>query len=261
MNMKRIIVIADTHCGHQVGLTHPGYRMPAGKQKFQQVRDELWKFFARGIENWRPFDVLICNGDMLEGKGARSGGTELITSDRKIQCELAEAVIDYIGAPIVWLIYGTPSHTGTEEDWEDIIFEAIRDKYNTKIGSHEWFSVYGRVFDCKHKIGSSGIPHGRLTPLAREILWNREWAVRGEAPLADVLIRSHDHYYDQCDHDGCLGFITPSLQGYGSKFGSRECSGTIDLGFLIFDVYEDGKIRWEKELIKGKTQIAKAEKL
>ncbi len=260
--MKRVLVISDTHCGHQVGLTHPGYKMPAGKQKFGKVRDELWKFFSRGIEKWRPYDVLICNGDMLEGKGMRSGGTELITSDRKTQCELAEAIIDYIGAPVVRMIYGTPSHVGTDEDWEDIIFDRIRDKYNAKIGSHEWFSVYGKIIDCKHKIGSSTVPHGRLTALAREILWNQLWASQGGGQVrADILIRSHDHYFEHTDHQGCLGFITPCLQGYGSKFGSRECSGTIDIGFLIFDIFEDGKIVWAKELIKGKTQIAKAEQL
>ncbi len=255
---KRLLTISDLHCGHQTGLTPPGYYVPIKGQKqekYAAVRKELWSFFHEKIEIRRPYDLLVINGDALEGKGIRSGGTELITTDRNAQCEIARMIIEYINAPQIRMVYGTPSHTGTEEDWEDI----IADKVGAHIGSHEWYSINGTMFDFKHKIGSSTIPHGRLTPLAREIMWNRLWHSRGMQPKADVLVRSHDHYFEQCDHDECLGFITPALQGFGNKFGSRECSGTVDLGFLVFDCYEDGGLIWHKEIIKGKTMVAQAE--
>jgi len=261
MKKKRILTIADLHSGHQVGLTPLNYRVSVSQKqkKFSRVRKEVWRYFWAQVEKYKPFDILFLNGDALEGKGIRSGGTELITGDRAEQCAIASTIIRQINAPIVRAVYGTPNHTGTEEDWEDIIVTELKNDFDIKIGSHEWFEVYGKVFDLKHKISSSTIPHGRLTPLAREVLWNRLWHSRGEQPKADVLIRSHAHYYEQIDHDGCLAFVTPCLQGYGSKYGSRQCSGTIDIGIIVFDVYENGRIEWKPELIHGTTQVAKAE--
>lgn len=258
---KRVLIISDLHCGHQVGLSPPRLHNPVIEDqrniKFAMVRKELWDFFSSEVEANKPYDILIVNGDCLEGKGERSGATELITADRKAQCAIAQEIIEFIGAPIIRMTYGTPSHTGTEEDWEDIIADAV----GAKIGSHEWFEINGVIFDCKHKIGSSVIPHGRLTPLAREILWNQIWSSRGQTPKADVLIRSHTHYYEAIDHDGCRGFITPCLQGFGSKYGSRQCSGTIDIGLIIGDIYSKGEIDWKIRTAQGQTQIAKAEQL
>jgi len=258
---KRVLVISDLHSGHQVGFSPPGYHKPQiddpRQKKWAKVRKEVWEFTFARLEPYRPIDILIVNGDALEGKGIRSGSTELISADRKVQCEIAKEGINHIAAPIIRMSYGTASHTGTEEDWEDIIADAV----GAKIGSHEWIDVNGVIFDYQHKIGSSSIPHGRLTPLAREILWNRLWASRGLTPKADILIRSHDHYFEQCDHDGCLGFITPCLQGFGSKYGSRECSGTVDIGFIVFDITATGSIAWKKEIITGQTQTAVPEKL
>ncbi|MFA5160142.1 MAG: hypothetical protein WC484_06515 [Candidatus Omnitrophota bacterium] len=251
------MVIADLHCGHQVGLTPPGFHAPINdprQEKYAAVRQEVWNYFAVIVKQYSPIDVLVVNGDAIEGKGERSGSTELITAARDVQVQIAAEVIDFIGAKTVRLVHGTPAHVGREEDWETVLAVEI----GAKIGSHEWYEIEGVIFDCKHKIGSSSIPHGRLTPLAREILWNRLWWARGQQPKARVLIRSHAHYYEHVDHDDCLGFITPALQGFGSKYGSRECSGTVDIGALIFDVCEGG-IKWQVEKIHGETQRARAE--
>jgi hypothetical protein len=257
----RNLSLADFHSGHLCGLTPPEFSPPPineRAEKFSKVRDDLWAFFKESLDEFRPFDSVFVNGDCIEGKGERSGGTELITSGRAEQIEIARAVIHFVKAPVVRLLFGTPAHTGKDEDWEGVLDAMMQE---STIGAHEWFSINGRIFDVKHKVGSSTIPHGRLTPLAREVLWNRVWAARGEQPLADVLLRAHSHYYEHTDHDNCLAFNQPCLQGYGSKFGSRECSGTIDMGVLVFDIYTDGEIKWHKRLLHGLMQVAEAEVL
>lgn len=259
---KRLIVISDLHCGHLSGLTPPDYWIELAKHdqkrnKLALVQRELWEEFAAIIDAHRPYNICLCNGDAIEGKGARSGGTELISSDRKTQTDMAAKVIRFIDAPINRMTYGTPSHTGDDEDWEDIVAE----KVGAKIGSHEWFEVNGVIIDAKHKVGSSVIPHGRLTSLAREVLWNREWTLRGLQLKADILLRSHVHYYEEIYHDQCRAATTPCLQGMGSKYGARQCSGTVDFGVIIIDIYEDGHYTWNPQFIIGQTQQAIAEAL
>lgn len=256
---KRALYASDPHSGHLVGLCPPGFDPPINNERQEKcaiVRRQVWDYFASIVEKYRPYDISIWGGDMVDGRGARSGGTELISSDMKVQCDIAASAIRFVGAPVVRMVYGTGYHVAVEgTDMEDFIASEV----GAKIGAHEWYDINGKIFDVKHKIASSAIPHGRLTPLAREIMWNRLWYPK--QPLADVLLRGHVHYYEQTDHDGCLGFTAPALQGYGSKFGSRECSGKVDIGLIIFDVYDDGEIVWKKELANVSTQTVKAETL
>jgi hypothetical protein len=256
---KRILYVTDPHCGHLVGLcpaeVDPPVTTPK-QEKYALVRSQVWDFFAAAVDKYRPYDVAIWGGDMTDGKGSRSGGTELLSNDWKVQVDIAVKVIEFVDASVNRMVYGTPYHVASEgTDIEDF----IADKVGARIGSHEWYNINGKIFDVKHKIGSSTIPHGRLTPLAREIMWNRLWYPR--QPKADVLLRGHVHYFEQIDHDDCLGFTGPALQGYGSKYGSRECSGKVDIGVLVFDVYDDGEIVWKKELANVSTQTVRAEAL
>jgi hypothetical protein len=134
----------------------------------------------------------------------------------------------------------TPYHTGQEEDWEDVLAREV----GAKIGAHEWVDINGLVFDVKHHVGSSQIPHGRHTAVARERLWSQLWAEREQTPKADVIIRSHVHYFDYCGGRDWLAMTTPALQGLGTKFGARRCSGTVDFGLLSFDVASRDEWSW-----------------
>jgi hypothetical protein len=221
---KRVLVMSDTHCGHVVGLTPPEYQLRDGS-KYNRIEQEMWGWFSREMVKYKPFDILIFNGDAIDGKGDRSGGTELLTADRKKQVEMARKVIEETMSKEVCMTYGTPYHTGKEEDWEAV----LADKIGAKIESHGFYSINGCIFDVKHKIGSSTIPHGRFTAIAKDALWNELWSLRGQQERANIIIRSHVHYFAIAGDSYKTAFITPGLQGYGSKFGSRMCSGTEEM--------------------------------
>ena len=51
------------------------------------------------------------------------------------------------------------------------------------------------------------------------------------------------------------------MQALGSKYGSRQCSGTVDFGFVVFDVDDDGQYTWWCEFAELKTQKTVVEKL
>ena len=245
MKKKRMVILADLHSGHKYGLTPPSkWGTPASSEgKFQRA---LWKFYTKEIAALRPIDILVLNGDAIEGHGEKSGGVELITADIEEQVKMVGEAIDYAKAKAVRLMFGTGYHTGREVDFEKFIVAPLKAKgVDAKIDGHGFFKVNGVGFDCKHKVGSSSIPHGRFTALAREKLWNTLWnADDDRQPIADVLIRSHVHYYGYCGIGAWLAITTPALT-YHSNYGIRDCSGIVNVGFLKFDVDPGGHYSWE----------------
>jgi len=265
---KRLVVIADLHSGHRVGLTPPKYQWMVGKDpdhvwaKYARIQKECWAWYEKTARALKPIDILVVNGDCIDGRGERSGGVELITGDRSEQCDIAAESIKLWGAKHIIMVRGTPYHTGDKEDWEDVIYRRVRAE---KIGEHEWIDINGTVFDFKHHIGSSTIPHGQFTAVARDQLWNALWAEAEYQPRADWIIRSHVHYCRWCG--GFRGarewqaFITPALQAMGSRFGARRCSNLVDFGLAHWDIDAKGNTTWQKHVAPIISQKARALKL
>lgn len=240
-------VFADSHCGHRVGLTPPEWQSDAPGGKYLLIQQELWNIFDGWVKQYRPFDFTFYNGDMIDGKGERSGATELITADRDKQVQMGFDVIQHIGCKQIVMTYGTGYHVGNDEDWESIL---AREVDAIAIKSHEWPKIDGITFDLKHQAsGTSSIPHGKATPLGKDKLWNMIWAEYQAQPNADIFIRSHCHYAASFSEPHWLGIFTPALQGAGTKYGGRRCAGIVHFGFTVIDIYPgenlQDKIRWK----------------
>ena len=250
MKPKRVVVISDLHCGHIVGLTPPGWdndRPKAHLKKSYLMRRAIWDFYKQTIKELQPIDILLVNGDCIDGRNEGRGSTELLYVDRDDQAEMAVECILEAKAETVVMAYGTGYHTGTEEDWERPIAQAVKAK---KIGSVDAINVNGLVINYRHFISGSQVPHGRHTATARERTWNTLWALRDEYPLAQIVIRSHVHYFGFCGDGQGVAFTTPALEGYGSKFGARLLSGLVDIGLIFFDVTDKEHWTWDKRLLR-----------
>lgn len=255
--MKRLVIISDLHCGHRAGLTPPGWGYSEDSESetrrhFAKLQRLQWEWFSETIAALQPIDTLLVNGDAIDGKGERSGGTELFEADRHEQAAIAARCISEARAKKVYIIRGTPYHVGKEEDFEDTVAQLVEADH---IGYHDWIDVEGVIFDCKHKTSSSVIPHGRHTGPARAKLWNSLWAERGLQPKAHVIVRSHVHYLDYSGDATGLVMVTPALQSFGSKYGAAQCEGTVDVGLVNFDC-EKGDYSWKAHLMDMKWAAA-----
>ncbi len=246
--MKTALFTGDWHCGHFGGLTPPEYQFsPKSKDpsraKLASVQSALWDFYVSRVDEMKP-QVIVLNGDAIDGKGDKSGGTELISTDRRVQCEMAAQAIRRSGAVSRLLLYGTGYHVGDDEDWEAVLADIV----GAEIGSHEFPEIEGVVFDVRHHMGSSAHAYLRGTPLKKEAQQAALWYRRGLIPFASWLVRNHVHWYEHIE-DGDYGHMVtcPALQ-WDTKFGKRRCGGTIDLGLLQFDC-EDGYAEMTAHLI------------
>jgi len=253
---KRVLTIGDFHCGSWSGLTPPQHDSEPAlihqhKHNLWEKRREAWKLFAGQVEALRPIDGLIANGDLLDGPSPKVGGTDSITVDVHEQAMMAADIIKFVDAEKKYAVHGTGYHTGNTVDFEDFVDDVV---HFDKLGDHDWVSVNGVIFDYKHKIPSSGSRTGRATALLTENLWADVWSLRGEYPKGAIILRSHTHYFMHVDDGMFAGFILPALMDYGSKYGTRECRGTVDFGMVWFDVAGPNDWGWSKKLWRHSMQ-------
>ena len=256
------LIEADYHSHHRAGLNSPDFWMPerGANGKWGRMQRELWNARCEILEKIGPVDFHAINGDAFDGRGQASGSTELLADpswhNQVLNAEACARVVKFKGKERRIMSRGTPYHCGQLDDHEDELAMYL----DATIKDHPFFTVEGVTFDMKHRVGSSSIPHGRGTSVAKEWLWNLLWAERGEQPKADVLIRSHVHYHSYIGGLGWVAMTTPALQAAGTKYGGRQCSGTVDWGLTVFEV-ENGEFDWHVYTVNLKSNKVRAVKL
>ena len=240
----RVLVLSDLHCGHETGLVPPSwqYSLENDARKIKaKIQREIWDFYTKTIKDVnkeKQVDVVIANGDLIDGRGYRSGSTELVTVDRLQQADIAVECLKLINADKIYMTYGTPYHTGESEDFEDHIRDSLD---NSEIDDELYVEINGKVFEAKHKVGNTTLPHSRATAVAKQLLQSDLKALKLGIRRVDILLRSHVHRYIEFRDAEHIALTTPALQ-VGSKYGKRQCDGMIDIGMIVIDIYDDGRI-------------------
>jgi hypothetical protein len=177
-------------------------------------------------------------------------------SNQIANAEACARAVQFAGKPRRIMSRGTPYHVGGDSDYED----ALAMNLGATLKDHPFFTFGGVIFDMKHKVGASSIPHGRGTPIARERLWNLLWAEHEEQPKAQVIARSHTHYCYYVGEPGWLALTTPALQAAATKYGGRQCSGTVHWGVVVFEC-DGGEFDWRVYTVGLKSNKVEAVKL
>jgi hypothetical protein len=243
MKPKKMLIVSDLHCGHRSGLTPPAFNhsvdndAPHHLKKQYRMRRELWRWFASAVNMIGEVDYLLINGDCIEGKGAKSGGTELITSDRNEQVAITVKAVSMIKVKSkIFMTYGTPRHVGEEEDFEDTVAKGLE---AAKIEGEGHYDLNGLQIAAKHYIGNSSSPISSMTALRGAQIKQLLWATHKQQPQANLIIRSHIHRCYGVSEPALnfQGWVTPALQGLGSKYGIRQCDGLpVDFGMILVKV-------------------------
>lgn len=258
--MTRVLVISDTHCGAQSGLTPPPWQR---KKERDDIRGEMWlklqratwRKYARLIESLQPIDVCLDCGDVIDGRGARSGGVEQITTELDEQTDIALYCRKIINPKRGFaMVAGTGYHCddGNGNDWD----KKLADVLGAKFGDHLWPLIDGVQFDIKHHIGGTNTVNGGDSTCRNEINSNVMWHLEGVQPLADILIRAHVHrrrIVDNCH-------IAPSLQTW-TRYGSRRRSNVVHWGLMWYDIDEKGEVHRGEEITPVKEARCKPIKM
>ena len=239
----RILSVSDLHTGNISGLTPDKYNPDSEiNHDMYLYRKTLYQWVQKEIAALKPIDICVVNGDILDGKGEKTGGNEQITMDRTMQIQMAIDFCKWIGAKQYLFTYGTQYHVGQEDDWENEVASA----FGVQPEATAKAVVNGLVMKWRHYTGGSVNYASRTSSLMRNQMNDILWGVQGEEESADVLVYSHVHYFFAVTNRFGTVFASPALQGWGgSQLGARRLGGIVDYGFLHFDVTSKEDWSWK----------------
>jgi 3',5'-cyclic AMP phosphodiesterase CpdA len=253
----RILAISDTHCGHVTGLTPPAW----WTQRLLNQQAPPWEWFTKAIEGFNP-DIVIWTGDLIDGKGAKSGGSELLVPTCLGQAEMATELVKIIGAKSNIFCHGTGYHTSEGgEDYETVIAREV----GGEIYDSPLLDVGGVIINARHHIGGTSVAYG-ATPLSKEKLADTLWADAEGRDKANIILRGHVHRHNflgGVDDDGhqWVAMTLPALQLW-TKFGGRRVTGQpITYGVTFIEV-KSGSFAWRTKTLslKGSREIIRFSK-
>jgi hypothetical protein len=209
----------------------------------------MWAFYTEVIKRISPIDICISNGDGIDGKQRKAGATQLMEADPVKQAFMYTEVLKEVKAKEYYLTYGTPYHTGEDADYENITARDLK----AKVKSHLMLKVRDTVFDVKHKVGGGQSQAARVGALAKEKAANIMWVYYDGQPDAQIVVRSHIHDYNFMGDETFLAMSLPGLEGFGDKYGVRQCKNIIKIGMVWIDVFDNKVIEPHAEIMRFET--------
>ena len=192
----RLGIIADLHCLSRYGLVPPKFR-PAQALPSAMFYDYLWECWLDFVKRCPPLDMLIVNGDTIEGESpSRREAMDALTDDLNLQVDAAVETLGLIRDKVkhLWLLRGTPYHEGRHA-------EAI-ERIGSDLGAELWAprrysgfvlegEFHGLHLNVCHPVSLGAIYRGTIAD--RTALFATAAEKLGKAKEADIIIRSHVH--------------------------------------------------------------------
>jgi len=210
MSIETVGIVADFHCGNKCGLLPPSY----WNEHTPEAIKWLWKQWCELQALWpKRLDLLIINGDPIDGKQHRSAGTGLVDNDLSGQVRIAIECLE----PLVTRAGKTIRMCGTAyHETFDGPLAALDEHFGIQRPSTMQKEIVrdieledGAILNIKHQPEGEGCLY-RGTNMDRELLWATITETCKKLPKATHIVRSHLH------SDGYM-------RGFGKEFVSTPC--------------------------------------
>lgn len=253
--MIRVLFVNDLHAGHEVGLwPDRGLPMPDGRElplnAGQQYLLKCWKHLQQTAKDEIHPDILVVNGDLVDGEQRKSYGAEAATTIIPAQMKAAVKLLEPLVALVkeVFVCRGTPFHDGTR----GMIAEGVAESLGAVGPNPEWHSwslldlnIQGVILNVQHSI-SVATGFYRATPLDREGMWSALAGKEGKAPKADAVIRAHAHVYVHVEHPSKHIVLSPAWQLQTEYMRRYSAYRMIpDIGAVVLEIDPKAKERRE----------------
>lgn len=261
MATKRVLVVSDTQVGSIFGLLLPGFETSDDKPVIPNAgQTYLWECWLDMCRTVRRMEIaaVVVNGDVIDGHQAAQRGTELslpmLRDQERAAVEVLSPLKASVGDAAWYFVQGTEYHSGKAGHHEEVIAEQMGAVHYKGLGTGRHsrevldLDVDGVILNFSHGIS---VPTGfyRATPLDREGIWSALVGKEGKLPKADVVVRSHAHFFCRVEHPSKHILITPCWQ-LQTRYMRRHSVYRMvpDLGYLVLGIDGEAKKNGEDPL-------------
>ncbi len=256
--MIDILCLRDTHGGSAAGLTPPPWQYnlkppsdldgaaAALRMLFARVQRILFNGYIEILRDFGPVDIVVANADLTDG--SRFETIQHITTDSEEQGDIAAAALSEIrfrGSPEWYFTYGTPAHTVNGWQYEHHVADLLGGPISDTIK----LAPHGLKIQWRHHQGRSDIPTGQGAQLSKEIVRDVLRSSIYQYPAADVIVRSHTHYWYHLGFADKEAFSLPGLEAPLSVYGRTLRTLWYDMGLVRLRVSKGGVLDYQKRLI------------
>jgi hypothetical protein len=259
--LTELVVLSDIHVGSKYAIAPPNAAIsqPSDDEdtaflKLNRIQRDLYNEYVALTKKWAHPDILVINGEPIDGTNYHSPN-DLWTTNVIDQMRACKTLIDMWHAKTIYVTRGSDYHVSlTGQPLEEFFGEMVgakkvANKYASEILN---LKVNGKVFNFAHHISISTVFHYKSTPLARELMLMKlnasHFFPRGVQ--ADVVVRSHAHYFWVIQTSGQLGMITPCWKIEDWYMKKKGAGSVGDIGAVRFRIEKDGTIDWDVQLYK-----------
>lgn len=269
MNQKKVVILSDIHSGSEYAVKSPWATVReddthSQMNSQQEVLFDHWKDLSK---KWRRPDVLIINGDLIEGLQPKSQLTHCWSSDLFDQADDCIRLVNMFGAKTIYVVRGTPYHTQTRGiDIEESIAKELgavkeRSRYSTefKLLDISPNRFIGRIVHVTHHIAGSKWFMYRSTALARDMasmmLNESHFVERDIGQKIFGIIRAHNHYFWYSESATRIMIQGPCWQLMTPFAHKVAATSPGDIGAIMLTMFEDGSWNKEHSLLKSKGML------
>jgi hypothetical protein len=237
--MIRILIEGDLHSGNHLGLAHPDH-WPKRRRK---TAEALWTWRQERIKEIGRVDIHLLGGDLIDGPG-KKGTIGLLTTDVEEQALWAEEAIREVKADHRFFTYGTPFHTISTVDGENLVARAFQTvpRETSRLGPFHGIRLMDR-----HVLGRSDIPYGQGTQLWKEAVRDQLQGLLEEHKTAHIHTRHHVHYFFEVRSSharaiACPCWELPNPDDDGNSYPRTLRTMYYDVGSLLIEIDKSGEV-------------------
>lgn len=198
MKPRIMVVVSDTHCGSDVGLSPRKFKLRSGNvvaigdNLIQQWLADRWDdSIARAKQIiGKDSAVLVINGDAIEGVHHKNN-KELIAAEMEKHVDMAVECLKPLAklAEKTFVVKGTECHTADLEDWLAKELGAVSGKSRDK-----WLiEIHGCLVDAAHHMGTAGRAYLEASLMSIHMGNARVNYSREGHRVPSVFLRGHRH--------------------------------------------------------------------
>jgi len=208
----RIRVVGDLHVGSMWGLWPPEFRHAGRSYPQNPWQEYLWQAWEQGWKSRPAPDVLVLNGDLIDGSQPKAGGQGTMSTELDLQEEALLRVLKPVRAQQIYVVRGTSYHEPSRLAMVARLIGAqpVADQYVLPECKLHVRNPEVRIVVRHHPDGGSALYTG--TVMEREAIKSiRAWAAGMLDARHDVIVTSHVHLLAwEYTPDDVLIVITPT---------------------------------------------------